>query len=66
MSQRIKVDHISESTIARIAGNLMSGYVEVDDWRRAEVVQRAVKQAREIAAEVQRTRPTAPPEDREP
>lgn len=56
MSQSIRSDRISESTIARIAGNLMSGYVEVHLARRLEAVQRAVAMAREIAAEVQRTK----------
>lgn len=46
---------INNSTIARIAGNILSGYAEVDAKRRKEVVARAVQQAREIAAEVERT-----------
>ena len=44
-----------DSTVARIAGNLMSGYVEVDSVKRQEAVERAVAQARAIVAEVKRT-----------
>jgi hypothetical protein len=63
MSQSITSDRISESTVARIAGNLLSGYagfyvVDADDQpRREDVVQQAVAMARLIVAEVQRTRP---------
>lgn len=46
---------VSESTIARIAGNLMSGFVALDEQHCAKAVQRAVAQARAIAAEVKRT-----------
>ena len=55
MSQSIKSDHISESTIARIAGNILSGHGEIDPLRRDKVVQRAVATARAIAVEVKRT-----------
>jgi hypothetical protein len=51
-------DKINASTIARIAGNLLSGYATVYEPRRQEVVlsvQRAVALARSIAAEVGRT-----------
>ncbi len=51
---------INESTIARIAGNLMSGrpWVDPNLWQEArEEVRRAVSQARAIAAEVERTQP---------
>ena len=48
---------ITESTIARIAGNILSGYVAAE----AGDVERAVKVARAIAAEVQRTTPKEKP-----
>lgn len=53
MSQSIKSDRINESTIARMAGNILSGYLVHD----ATDVVRAVALARAIAAEVERTRP---------
>jgi hypothetical protein len=56
VSQSITSDRISESTIARMAGNILSGYCEVDEERRGEAVKRAVATARAIAAEVERTR----------
>jgi len=59
-------ERISDSTIARIAGNLMSGWVrerrpgesvlqpaDIDE----RAVERSVKLAKLIAAEVERTRP---------
>ena len=53
---------INESTIARIAGNLLSGYqgfyaLNGEIPLRADVVRKAVAMAHEIAAEVQRTAP---------
>jgi hypothetical protein len=49
-------DTLSESTIARIAGNILSGGVEwVDEHTRAGVVRAAVATARAIAAEVKAT-----------
>lgn len=63
MSQSIKSDNISESTIARMAGNLLSGRVFPPGIHRAEAIEHAVAQARAIAAEVRRTaQPTS--EDR--
>lgn len=60
MSQSIASDRISESTIARMAGNLLSG-VELslghyDSSFEALLVKAAVKRARLIAAEVERTK----------
>jgi hypothetical protein len=60
-----KHDTITESTIARIAGNLLSGKeictVELgsiaDKHERKTVIREAVAFARAIAAEVVRTRP---------
>jgi len=49
-----------DTTLARIVGNLMSGYVEVDGTRRAEAVTRAVAQARAIIEEIKRTEPQEP------
>ena len=46
----------NDSTIARIAGNLMSGDVVLDPLQRQTAVERAVAQARAIWAEVVRTR----------
>ncbi len=64
MSQSIKSDHISESTIARIAGNLLSGIkLHLGESDEREVVQRAVSRARAITAEVQRTRPSGRGDD---
>lgn len=72
MSQSIKSDRISESTVARIAGNILSGMVGQTGRRDPAVhfpddemavdgdrkfVARAVGLARAIAAEVERTRP---------
>ena len=54
-----KKDAISESTIARIAGNLRSGHVVSEPGLRDERVRFVVAQARAIAAEVERTRPEA-------
>ncbi len=55
-SQSIKSDRISESSIARIAGNIMSGLsaIQTDESGR---VQLAVRLARKIAAGVERTKP---------
>jgi hypothetical protein len=57
VSQSIKSDRISESTIARIAGNLLSGTPR--EWQQARqretTVAAAVATARLIAAEVERT-----------
>lgn len=64
-SQSISSDLISESTIARIAGNLLSGHVEIYE-RRAQAVERAVAMARAIAAEVERTRLTSTPTQASP
>ncbi len=59
MSQSIKSDKISESSIARIAGNIMAGCVgrsalpsREEEW----AVNASVRLARAIAAEVERTR----------
>ncbi len=50
-----------DSTVARIAGNILSGYVPLlDDGnvdRRLEVIRTAVAMARAIVAEVERTEP---------
>lgn len=64
MSQT-KSDRISESTVARIAGNILSGvlrqpYEGVIGWSPEDVTQ-AVGLARAIAAEVERTRPADQP-----
>ncbi len=57
-----KVERISENSIARIAGNLLSGMnLPVADP--VVAAQYAVAQARAIAAEVERTRPAAQTED---
>lgn len=71
-SQSIKSDRISESTIARIAGNLMSGDPgrwcrgqftnEALDLERRQAVDDAVKTARLIAEVVQATAPPPQPE----
>lgn len=68
-SQSIKSDRISESTIARIAGNLLSGvhgviidpdalygYSEIDNPGDYQMVRRAVWVARMIANQVEHTR----------
>ncbi len=67
MSEK-KLERISESSIARIAGNLLSGYsgfyvIGKETPERLVVVRSAVAMAREIAAEVERTRPAAQTED---
>lgn len=63
MSQSIRADRISESTIARIAGNLLSGDQEA--WKsensRPRAVYHAVATARDVAAEVERTKPKGLP-----
>ena len=61
MSQSIKSDRISESTIARMAGNIAAGLAG-ENWNQCEgndprTVQWVVSVARRIAAEVERTRP---------
>jgi hypothetical protein len=53
-----------DSTVARIAGNLLSGVFRQSDWpqtteRRKEIAADAVKVARAIVEEVQRTEPEA-------
>lgn len=62
VSQSINSYRISESTIARIAGNLLSA-VEFEAPVSDGDIQCAVSRARRIAAEVERTRPadTEPP-----
>ena len=59
---------ITESTIARIAGNLLSGYAEAarDDVSDEKAVRRAVKMARAIVSEVYRTEPLDRPTEPEP
>jgi hypothetical protein len=60
---------INDSTIARIAGNILSGVLRqpYDDgtigWSDEDVKQ-AVKIARAIAAEVERTKSASTPEER--
>ena len=50
-----------DSTVARIAGNLLSGCIQRDGKQlRAAVVARAVEVARAIVAEVKRTEPPIP------
>ncbi len=63
MSQSIRSDRISESTIARIAGNILSGLKAPDmstPSQRQYAAQLAVTMARAIAAEVERTAPKDP------
>jgi hypothetical protein len=50
-----------DSTVARIAGNLLSGVIAKDGaWANSDLhVQAAVEAARAIVAEVQRTEPEA-------
>ena len=68
MSQSIKSDHISESTVARIAGNILGHLLgrnsqDLFDGMRGEwtdepskrQIEMAVEAARAIAAEVKRT-----------
>lgn len=59
MSQSIKSDHISESTVARIAGNLLSGRDVGPHGKPShsdyQAIAWAVEMARAIAAEVKRT-----------
>lgn len=47
---------INDSTIARIAGNLLSGFADNAQSYPEDAIQRAVAYARQIAAEVERTR----------
>lgn len=52
-----------DSTVARIAGNILSGSMLSEDAEhRVQMAKRAVMLAREIVAEVERTEPKA--EDR--
>ena len=59
---------ITEETIARIAGNILSGYdYRVrDDASDEKAVRRAVKMARAIVSEVYRTEPLDGPTEPEP
>lgn len=52
-----------DSTVARIAGNLLSGYANGRMSDTDNVVKRAVALARDIVAETIRTEPTPPEED---
>lgn len=58
-SQSIASDRISESTIARTAGNILSGEwpktSSAERWSEESAVKRAVRLARMVAAEVKRT-----------
>jgi hypothetical protein len=67
-SQSIRSDRISASTIARIAGNLLSGRTpSLSMSSDKKAVKWAVQMAREIAAEVERTTPvTSGPIERLP
>jgi hypothetical protein len=67
-SQSIKSDRISESTIARMAGNMLAGVPEewlytnsvseeANEQRRREAVRAAVETARLIAQVVAETKP---------
>jgi hypothetical protein len=58
VSQSIKSDKISKSTIARIAGNLLSGFAfdEYSSDDEIRLIREAVAIARGIAAEVERTK----------
>lgn len=58
MSQSIKSDRISESTIARMAGNIAGAFIE-RGYTKADAARCAVEVARLIAAEVERTQPAA-------
>lgn len=47
-----------DSTVARIAGNILSGHkLALDEANRPQMVYEAVRTARAIVAEVQRTEP---------
>ena len=57
MSPSIQSDRMSESTVARIAGNLLSGFPfdEYDADNTIRLIAEAVAMARGIVAEVWRT-----------
>jgi hypothetical protein len=57
MSQSIASDRISESTVARIAGNIASGHPVVRSDEEDDLTAQCVRIARKIVAEVERTAP---------
>ncbi len=61
MSQSTKSDRISESTIARMAGNIAAGMTQLHSTDPTYVARQSVKIARAIAAEVERTAPKQEP-----